>query len=258
MMKKKFSLVLSLFVVLASCSGLAACNNAQSGSSNGSSTSSPSVQSSAASSQEPSAGTASVEGSSQEPSVQSSVEPSSEASVEASVEPSSEASVEASSEQPSEDNTETDQPEQLLSLFEEEINGLLKNNEPLDSSLINTTFESNFILPDYQHTLNGAVEALNDELSSIFKKANFVSRYGAIPDEVFEYDGYQTVDFQTLKLAAKQEYFNMPEIEEVRLYPVEIYMSIGSQKRKWTTTKWYFIKTGGKWYLDYSDTDISL
>ena len=256
-MKKKLALVLSLFFALASYTTLSACTGSENGASSGSERTVSKVSGTAAESSADGAST----NNSIEPSAESLTEPSVDSSVEAPSEPSAESSAEASvepSEQQSQTETASNTPEELLSLYETEINGLLKNNTPLDSSLIETVFEYHYLRPEYNSTLDGALDSLNSALMSVFEKADFINKYGAIPDEVFEYDGFTTVGLSDLKIGTMTKYFNMPEIEEIRLYNIDIYMSIGTQKKKWTTTKWYFIKTGGKWYLDYNDTDISI
>ena len=244
-MKKKIALFLSLVLVLASSATLAACSSGGSGSSGSTESTASKVSGTAVES--------SVNNASAESSVESLAESSEGPSVESLVESSAEPS-----EQQSQTETDTNTPEELLSLYETEINGLLKNNDPLDPSLVETVFEYHYLRPEYNSTLDGVLDNLNSALMSVFEKADFLNKYGAIPDEVFEYDGYTTIGLSDVKIGSMEKYFNMPEIEEIRLYNIDIYMSIGAQKKKWTTTKWYFIKTGGRWFLDYNDTDISL
>ena len=254
-MKKKLSLVLSLCVILASLTGLSGCGgNSGSGTSSASDTASQSVDSSEASPSEGTSDTAS----------DSSVESSEESVIESSADSSVESVSEPSDEQPSEETADIKQPEDLLTQYETDINKLLKNKEPIGQELLDTTFEYNFLKPEYRSTVEQGLVDLNKELNDIFEKADFENRYGSIPDEIFEYSGYTNVDLSEMTNTSNNSaYYDMPEIEEARRYDVDIYMritaSIGTIKRqKWTSTKWYFVKTGGKWYLVYNDTSLGV
>ena len=199
-----------------------------------------------------------VQSSVEQPSdVQSSVE---QPSVE---QPSDEqaSDVQSSVEQNSDELNEAAAPEELLKEYEKQINGLLKNQVPLGNELLATTFEAQFGNETIKAEISGGLDELNNDLLGIFEKADFENRYGAVPDEVFEFDSYKNLGNDYLDnspFSDYKAYFNMPEIEEVRSYPVDIYMAIGSDKRKWTSTNWVFAKADGRWYLVYSLTNLNV
>ena len=180
-----------------------------------------------------------------------------EKATEAPTEEPTEEPTEAPTEEPTEAPAEDDGPEALIEYYEEQMNKMVKDKEPLSADILDSIFEYKFIQSAYQFTVSKELDSVNDYLLGIFTSDNFIQRYGDDPTEIIEPNGYTTIEWSDTKASANEKYYDMPEIEEIRKYDVEIEMSDGTSPNHWTSEEWTFAKVGGEWYMIFSDSNLT-
>ena len=141
--------------------------------------------------------------------------------------------------------------ETLLKFYEEKLNDLMKNKQPLGQDVLDTVFEYKYIKPEYKQNIISEMDKFNTNMLELFSSVGPGVKYSL----VLKVTDSSAVEGVPERLSRMSKYYDMPDGATYKEYTVDACLSDGTDEKALTKgDRFVFASAEGKIWLVFNDT----